>query len=792
MYPEQKTEKNEYFCHKKFVKIRVISGQKLYLLHAFILYCIACNAQIEGMVSDAKDHEVLPFTHVYNLTTNKGAYTDINGYYRIDARQGDELQFSYVGYMKQNIKVTNVSRLNIKLIRDIISLNELTIRPGINPAHRIIDNAIAHREKNNPDHLKSYSCLLYNKLIADVTFDSTLMKPEIYAKVAKDTGSYLLVNETVVSREYRYKGNANEQIVASHTSGFKEYQQFAFFQTMLQFFHFYHDVMEWKMPVKFFLNPITPGSTSKYFFLLRDTIVSGVDSTFIISYQPRRTANFEGLKGVLYINSNGWAVQSVVAEPADYSPVSLKIQQQYAIVDSVWFPSELSLELFMHNINNTGVNGIYRGKSYLSDINLSPPDKDIRSRSITIAKDVHLKPEMIDKYRNTQLTSREDSTFRKYKEGTFDVMFRIGEGLLDDDAISVKKLNFPIEKIIRQNYTEGFRVGLGIYTNRHLSPWFSIGGYFGYGMDDRRTKYGASFSLFPEKHLDSEIKFWYANDLLNLTMSNEAGVSARKFLQKLEIETQFKVQEMQTTFDYSYEGQDLKRNAEAGFKLRYAHNEERATLFRRTQQVIPTRFPVIFFNFYWGIPGCFGSAYQYIKTEAGIERSWYVRHFGAFTFSLWGGWMSHETPFPLTFTLTDTEQSLLLTRNPDSRTRFNALTGNVYAANQYLNLFLYHDFGTLLGKTRSKVFRPRIAIAQSFGWSKLNRPELHTSADYSILDMNQGYLESGIVIEDIVRIELFNMFFFGIGGGVYGAYGGSVQKPFENTLTPKIRLTATF
>jgi hypothetical protein len=36
------------------------------------------------------------------------------------------------------------------------------------------------------------------------------------------------------------------------------------------------------------------------------------------------------------------------------------------------------------------------------------------------------------------------------------------------------------------------------------------------------------------------------------------------------------------------------------------------------------------------------------------------------------------------------------------------------------------------------------------------------------------------------------MFFFGFGGGVYGAYGNSVQKPFENTLTPKIRITATF
>jgi len=58
--------------------------------------------------------------------------------------------------------------------------------------------------------------------------------------------------------------------------------------------------------------------------------------------------------------------------------------------------------------------------------------------------------------------------------------------------------------------------------------------------------------------------------------------------------------------------------------------------------------------------------------------------------------------------------------------------------------------------------------------------------------MRRGYFESGIVIEDLIRLELFNMFFLGIGGGVYGAYGGSVQKPFADTLSPKIRVSASF
>ena len=760
------------------------------------LLCVnVCYAQIEGIVSDANDNEVLPFTHIYNLTVSKGVYTDINGFYRIDATLGDELQFSYVGYAKKIITVGNSSQIHVKLSPESYMLGDVEIRPGINPAHRIINNAIANRAKNNPDNMKTYSCMMYNKLIADFSLDSTKVTPEQYTNSVKDTGSHVMLNESVIRREYKYKGNLSEHIISSRSSGFREYQQMALIPPMIQFFHFYSDVLEWKAPVKFFLNPVSPGSTSKYFFLLRDTIVSGVDSTFIISYQPRRTANFEGLKGLLYISSNGWAIQNVVAEPADYALISLKLQQQYAFMDSVWFPSELSLELFFDNIANKGIHAVYRGKSRIIDIDFA---RDLSgrtfSRKITMADNAHMNTELIDHYRETKLTAREDSTYRRYRSGYFDYVLQLAEGFTDNSALSVGIFDFPLHKFVQQNYFEGFRLGAGIYTNRHLSPWFSVGGYYGYGVNDRRNKYGASFSLFPEKHLDSEVRLWWANDMYELSMSNEAGISARKLLGKFAIETVFTGRDFQPTFEYTYQGNNLslnrERNAEIGFRLRYAHNEERTKAFRRSLPVFTTQ-PVVYLNFYHA-PGYFGNTYNYVKTEAGIERSWYIRNLGTSTFSIWAGWMDADTPLPLTFTVTNMEQSLFLTQAAKWRSSFHALTGNLYASNQYFNAFLYHDFGTLLGKTRSKVFRPRVAVAQSFGWSKLNHPERHSSADVDIFDMHRNYFETGLVIEDIIRTEPFNMFFLGFGGGIYGAYGGSVGKSFEKTLTPKIRISTSF
>ena len=770
---------------------------KFWVLFIAVAFCaVVCNAQIEGVVSDEKDNETLPFTHVYNLSTDKGVYTDINGGYRIEANTGDVLQFSYVGYEIQKVIVGKFRQLNVKLRPSGYTLSEVQIRPGVNPAHRIIRHVIANREKNNPDKRPSYSCVLYNKLIVEAITDSTSVKPAQYNKMA-DTSTFILMNEAVVRREYKYKDNVNEEIISSQTSGFREYQQMASLQLMIQPFHFYHDVVIWKISEKFYLNPICPGSISKYSFLLRDAIVSeNADTTFIISYQPRLSSNFEGLKGLLYINSRGWAIQSIVAEPADFSPIRLKIQQQYARMDSVWFPSELSFELFMYNVAYSGLDMVYRGKSSIKDVDLAPDlsSRTFTSRNITLADDAWKKNELIDLHRNAELSAREDSTFKRLEKFNGDIIFQIMEGAMDNQSLSAGIFNFPFERIIQQNYFEGFRLGLGVFTNRRLSPWFSAGGYYGYGLKDRRSKYGASFSIFPEKNLDSEIKFLHDNELQQLTYMTETGVSARRLFGRFDILADFKIRKIQTTFDYSFDGQNLLaqsgRNSEAGLQIRYAQNEERIILFRRTQTIFNTQ-PVVYLNLYWGIPDCFGNQYAYFKTEASIGRSWYIRNIGHIRFTVRGGWMSNDVPFPLTFTVTDVEQSWLFYPSL-SAAKFNALTGNAYSASQYFNVFLYHNFGTLLGKTHSKIFLPRISVAQSFGWSKLNRPELHASSDPLVCDMHRGYFESGLIVEDIIRIKYLNLFFFGLGGGVYGAYGVSVQKPFMETLTPKIRITATF
>ncbi|PLX08207.1 MAG: hypothetical protein C0596_07910 [Marinilabiliales bacterium] len=148
---------------------------------------------------------------------------------------------------------------------------------------------------------------------------------------------------------------------------------------------------------KKYLSPISKGSTKKYFFIIEDTMYNeAADTIFIISYRPLKGKNFEGLQGVLHINSNGYAIQNVSAKPYEQTGAfNINIQQKYELIDSVqWFPVQLNTDLVMNMLQvsedeammtNGEVNENYLpligvGKSYLSDISLNP---DYKRRDFT-------------------------------------------------------------------------------------------------------------------------------------------------------------------------------------------------------------------------------------------------------------------------------------------------------------------------------------------------------------------------------------------------------------------------
>ncbi|MBP2833548.1 TonB-dependent receptor [Aquimarina sp. U1-2] len=81
---------------------------------------------IQGIVTGS-DGMPLPGVNVVKKGTSTGTQTDFDGNYRIEAKSGDILVFSYLGFETQEITIGTSSSINITLKDDVSSLEEVIV-----------------------------------------------------------------------------------------------------------------------------------------------------------------------------------------------------------------------------------------------------------------------------------------------------------------------------------------------------------------------------------------------------------------------------------------------------------------------------------------------------------------------------------------------------------------------------------------------------------------------------------------------------------------------------------------
>jgi TonB-dependent starch-binding outer membrane protein SusC len=84
------------------------------------------NGKVSGTVSSASNGEPLIGVSVMVVGTNQGSVTDFNGAFEVQAKAGQTIKFSYVGYATQEIKVTGAN-LAVKLKENENTLDELIV-----------------------------------------------------------------------------------------------------------------------------------------------------------------------------------------------------------------------------------------------------------------------------------------------------------------------------------------------------------------------------------------------------------------------------------------------------------------------------------------------------------------------------------------------------------------------------------------------------------------------------------------------------------------------------------------
>lgn len=101
------------------------------LLVLLLLTCFSSYAQdsktISGKVVSKADGLPVPGVNILIVGTTKGTSTDFDGKYEIEAKTGDVLQFSYVGFTNQLITVGESTTVNVSLEEDTNTLDEIVV-----------------------------------------------------------------------------------------------------------------------------------------------------------------------------------------------------------------------------------------------------------------------------------------------------------------------------------------------------------------------------------------------------------------------------------------------------------------------------------------------------------------------------------------------------------------------------------------------------------------------------------------------------------------------------------------
>lgn len=118
------------FGKRTFVRLCFLAVVALLLLPASGVKAVSASQQnltISGIVTSDSDHLPLIGVSVQVKGTTNGTITDLDGNYTLNVQPGQTLVFSYIGFMTQEIGITNQTRLDIVMREDSETLEEVVV-----------------------------------------------------------------------------------------------------------------------------------------------------------------------------------------------------------------------------------------------------------------------------------------------------------------------------------------------------------------------------------------------------------------------------------------------------------------------------------------------------------------------------------------------------------------------------------------------------------------------------------------------------------------------------------------
>ena len=777
---------------------------------------------LQGEVRSARSGEAVPFANlVSEANPRNGTTADLTGEFRLRvAPPTAYLRVTCLGYAPLRLRLDSLPEgpLTILLQPRDLTVAAVSIETRYNPALRLMRLAIANRKRHHPEKQGPFSYQIYNKFVFDYALpagtDSLSEKQQRIQQL--NESQHILLMESVAERQFLDPRHDQQTVIATRVSGFKN-PTFMALATQFQPFSFYDPVIP--LLDREFVNPISPGSLARYDFRLQETLFRGEDTVFVISFAPKSNSRFEGLKGQLYLHSFGYAVQNVVAEPAEPGLVHIRIEQVYTLIDQAqWFPQALRVELLLKEYPSPDFGLRMSGRSTLRDIQLGEKleKKEFSIRALKIdpaatQRDssfwAELRPEPLDQ-RDRTTYQVVDSIGQRFR---FDVALRQAEKLVDN-RLGLGAFDLMVDELYRYNEYEGHRLGLGLRTNERLLSWLSLGAYGAYGFRDQSWKYGGDLRLrvWPER--EGILTFDYQQDLREPGQSrldeaagliNLRNYFARRMdsLQRYgvrfrlrparywETELRFDHEEFTPTYGYAFR-QDAAADFSGSYRfssvqlgVRFAYGEE---LMQSLGQnvVVPTSWPVLSLRYTAGLPGWLGGDFAFHRLELQAEQEVTTAWLGRSHWQLRAGWVSPETPLMQLFhgSASHPGPSDLWLMVPMT---FQTMRLYEFVSDRYVQLLWEQNLGPVLWQSRWS--RPEPVLSQGVAFGDLREPALHQGIEFR--DLRHGYYESGLQLQHLLRMQYRNILYLGLGAGVFYRYGPYQWPQIEDNLALKLTLS---
>ena len=327
---------------------------KKYYFLILLLVSAVSIAQLKGTITDEKGNP-LPFVTILQENTFNGTTSNEQGYYEFNLKKTEKqtVIFQFLGFKTQRASIEAAKlpySLNIKMVEESFSLNEVVINKKVNPALSIIKKAIANREENT---LKTnrFNADFYSRSI----FKLKNAPKKIFGQKIGDmngaldsTGTGIIsLSETFSKISYEKPNNLKEVVTASKISG--NDNGYSYNTARSSFYDFYDNTVEFGIKM---ISPIANNAFNYYNYKLESTFFDENKNMINKIKVVAKRDSEPVFEGYIYIVEDSWAIYAVDLDIKGYRMKQefvdvMKLRQNFSYnsTNKIWSKNTQSLDI---------------------------------------------------------------------------------------------------------------------------------------------------------------------------------------------------------------------------------------------------------------------------------------------------------------------------------------------------------------------------------------------------------------------------------------------------------------